>query len=135
MEFRPRWKYRMEARVFSSSLSMLVNSSAFEDFKVSKGLKQEDHMSPVLFVLAIGGICAYEESRGGNIGYGSNISFWKNKWIGNKSFMEAFPLLFHQSELQDTSVADMGEWDNNVWIWNIIRGIDDEPEDDDWIRE
>lgn len=55
----------MEARVFSSSMSMLVNISAFADFKVSKGLKQEDPMSPFLFVLAIGGICAYEESRGG----------------------------------------------------------------------
>lgn len=65
MEFGPRWKYRMEASVFSSSMSMLVNISAFADFKVSKGLKQKDPMSLFLFVLAIEGIGAYEESRGG----------------------------------------------------------------------
>ncbi|XP_058763724.1 uncharacterized protein LOC131637156 [Vicia villosa] len=46
----------MEACIFTSHMSILVNGSATRDFKVQKGLRQGDWLSPFLFVLAMEGL-------------------------------------------------------------------------------
>ncbi|XP_058784295.1 uncharacterized protein LOC131659071 [Vicia villosa] len=52
MGFGARWLRWMEGCVFTSSLSVIINGSVTKDFKVEKGLRQGDLLSPFLFVLA-----------------------------------------------------------------------------------
>lgn len=56
MGFRARWKSWMEGIFFKSSLTILVNGSATEEFEVRKGLRQGDPMSSFLFVLDMEGL-------------------------------------------------------------------------------
>lgn len=46
MGFGLRWCEWMEALIFNSSMSILGAGSSTEDFKVSRGLRQGDHISP-----------------------------------------------------------------------------------------
>lgn len=46
----------MKARLFSSSMSILVNESPIEDFIVRKGSRQGDPLSPFLFLVVAEGL-------------------------------------------------------------------------------
>lgn len=50
---------------------------------------------------------------------GKLISFWCDMWVGNSPLREKFPRLFRASLLPNASVADMGSFVNNEWIWEI----------------
>ncbi|XP_058753770.1 uncharacterized protein LOC131626954 [Vicia villosa] len=50
-----RWLKWMESCIFTSHMSMLVNGSATKEFKVQRGLRQGDLISPFLFVIAMEG--------------------------------------------------------------------------------
>lgn len=56
MDFGNIWIKWINALVFSSSLSILVNRSSTEDFKVFKDLRQGDTLCPFLFLVAAEGM-------------------------------------------------------------------------------
>lgn len=54
-----------------------------------------------------------------SLGCGSEILFWKDKWIGRESLDILFPRLFQVSSQRDSTVSDMGEWRNGSWCWRL----------------
>src|SRR4051812_1969760 len=46
----------MEACIFRSFMSVIVNGSVKEDFTVERGIRQGDQLSPLLFVLVMEGL-------------------------------------------------------------------------------
>lgn len=56
MGFGEGWVKWMEVMTFNSYMSVMVNGSPNNDFKVEKGLRQGDLLSPFLFVIATEGL-------------------------------------------------------------------------------
>ncbi|XP_058742442.1 uncharacterized protein LOC131614927 [Vicia villosa] len=100
----------MEATIFSSSLSILVNGSPTSDFMASRGLKQGDSLSPFLFLLVAEGLaglmrnaCEFGRFRGFHLNdliHFEMLQFadatvlicdcsWLNLWCIRDSFLDA----------------------------------------------
>ncbi|XP_058775361.1 uncharacterized protein LOC131649626 [Vicia villosa] len=82
--FGVKWRSWIEALVFNSSMSILVNGSPTRDFEVFKGLRQGDSLSPFLLLLVaegLSGMVKVESSLGEFMGEDSWNNLWKFKAI------------------------------------------------------
>jgi hypothetical protein len=56
MGFCEGWQKWMRACIFYSSMSIMVNGSPTDDFKVGRGLRQGDPLYPFLFLIVVEGL-------------------------------------------------------------------------------
>lgn len=56
MGFGAKWNWWIEALLFKSSMSILVNGSPSKDFEVFRGIRQGEPLSSFLFLLVAEGL-------------------------------------------------------------------------------
>lgn len=49
------------------------------------------------------------------LGEGSNVAFWKNKWLGAQQLMKVYHDLFIKSNKTNRKVEKMGSWQKYIW--------------------
>ncbi|CAJ2672027.1 unnamed protein product [Trifolium pratense] len=111
MGFAEGWMKWIRACIFISSMSVLVNGSPTEEFKVCKGLRQGDPLSPFLFLIAAEGLS-------GMIKRAVEIGKFQGYKVSNS-------LQFQILQFADDTIL-MGEdsW-NNLWtIKSVLRGFE-----------
>jgi len=50
---------------------------------------------------------------------GSEVSFWRAKWVGHESLDKSFNRIFLNSEQKDNMIVDMGGWNREDWFWEL----------------
>lgn len=85
MGFRDKWLKWIEALVFSSHMSMMVNGSRTNDFVIERGLRQGDPLSSFLFMVVV--IIGSGNSKGKELisNWWTNILSLDNH-VGNEFF-------------------------------------------------
>ncbi|GAU23839.1 hypothetical protein TSUD_380010 [Trifolium subterraneum] len=106
MGFSELWRQWMQACIFQSTMSVIVNGSPTGDFKVGKGLRQGDPLSPFLFLIVAEGLTGL-----------------MNKAVENGRFhgyKVSNNILFHTLQFaDDTIIMGDGNWDN-LWTIKIV---------------
>ncbi|MCH81419.1 LINE-1 reverse transcriptase like, partial [Trifolium medium] len=111
MGFAEKWLSWMKACVFESTMSVLINGSPTVDFKVNKGLRQGDPLSPFLFLIAAEGLTGMVY-KAVDIGKFHGFKVHENL---------QYPIL---QFADDTVLIGEGSW-VNVWtIKTILRGFE-----------
>ena len=54
-----------------------------------------------------------------SVGKGSSVRFWHDRWCEAGILKTIFPRLFALSLQQNYFINQMGEWNDNLWTWNI----------------
>lgn len=60
-----------------------------------------------------------EEGLITRVGDGTSTLFWHDKWAPSGTIKLIFPRLFSISEQCNAYISQMGEWQDNVWIWRF----------------
>lgn len=61
----------------------------------------------------------FDNSLCKRLGDGKDTLFWQESWHGHNSFQDKFGALFQISEQQNASIAEMGGWEENRWVWRL----------------
>ncbi|PNX79709.1 ribonuclease H [Trifolium pratense] len=111
MGFAEGWMKWIRACIFNSSMSVLVNGSPTEDFKVCKGLRQGDPLSPFLFLIAAEGLI-------GMINRAVEIGKFQGYKVNDSIQFQILQFA------DDTILMGEGSW-NNLWtIKSVLRGFE-----------
>ncbi|CAJ2673784.1 unnamed protein product [Trifolium pratense] len=103
MGFSDGWLKWMRACIFESSMSILVNGSPTEDFKVGRGLRQGDPLSPFLFLIVAEGLT-------GMMRRAVEIGRFKGFQVNDSIQFQILQFA------DDTILMGTGIWDN---LWSI----------------
>jgi hypothetical protein len=106
MGFSEGWLKWIRSCIFESTMSVLVNGSPTEDFKVGRGLRQGDPLSPFLFLIAAEGLAAMM-SRAVALGK------FKGYHVGGDIHFQMLQFA------DDTILMGEGSWEN-LWTIKII---------------
>ncbi|XP_058734049.1 uncharacterized protein LOC131605745 [Vicia villosa] len=111
MGFGEKWRKWMEMLVFSSNMSVLVNGSPTKEFKVHKGLRQGDPLSPFLFVLVVEGLSGLVK-KSIQLGEFQNYSFNANCKVDILQFAD------------DTLLVGEGSWKHLWAVRAVLRAFE-----------
>jgi hypothetical protein len=111
MGFAEVWVKWIRACIFESSMSVLVNGSPTLDFKVGRGLRQGDPLSPFLFLIVAEGLT-------GMMTKAVEIGKFKGYHINQDTQFQILQFA------DDTIILGEGSW-NNIWtIKSLLRGFE-----------
>ncbi|GKE02211.1 putative RNA-directed DNA polymerase, partial [Tanacetum coccineum] len=101
MHFPDKWRGWIRACLHSARASVLVNGSSSNEFRLHRGLRQGDPLSPFLFIIAMEGLhIAMEDAKAAGLFHGLNLD---NIGLHLSRLLYADDVIF------------MGEWsDSNV---------------------
>lgn len=111
MGFGELWMKWMEALVFSSTMSVMVNGSPTREFNMEKGLRQGYPLSPFLFVIVVEG-----------------LKLLVNKAVENGDFkgfkVNGGCFIYVIQFADDTLLVGVGSW-NHLWsIKAVLKGFE-----------
>lgn len=101
MGFGSLWLSWIEATIFSSHVSVLVNESPAKEFAVGRGLRQGDPLSPLSFVILVEGISGLMRKA-------KEVGEFRGFMINGRSKVEMLKFV------DDTLIIGEGNW-SNVW--------------------
>ncbi|XP_076914757.1 putative mitochondrial protein AtMg01250 [Bidens hawaiensis] len=101
MNFTPKWRRWISAILEVGRASILVNGSPTLEFDCSRGLRQADPLSPILFVLAM-------EMLTGFMKRAERVGLYNELRCGFGG-----PKVFHLLYADD--VIYVGEWEKRMW--------------------
>ncbi|GAU46303.1 hypothetical protein TSUD_283280 [Trifolium subterraneum] len=101
----------MRACIFESSMSILVNGSPTEDFKVERGLRQGDPLSPFLFLIVAEGLTRLMKRA-------VEIGKFKGHQIRNNIQFQILQFA------DDTILMGEGSWHNVQTIKTLLRSFE-----------
>lgn len=111
MGFGELWLKWIEATVFKISMSVLVNGSPTNEFRMERGLFQSDPLSPFLFVLVVEGLR-------GLVARASEVQDFKGLNVKGKGIIDI--LLY----ADNTLLIGEGGW-KHVWDFKmVLRGFE-----------
>lgn len=55
-----------------------------------------------------------------SVGDGTKILFWQEVWLGPRSLRAQYPRLYKISTLPLETISAFGNWEGNVWVWNLV---------------
>ncbi|GAU24569.1 hypothetical protein TSUD_149100 [Trifolium subterraneum] len=105
------WMKWMRACIFEISMSILVNGSPTEDFKVQKGLRQGDPLSPFLFLIVTEGLT-------GMVRKAVDIGKFKGYKVNDSLDFQLLQFA------DDTILMGEGSWDNLWTFKTVLRGFE-----------
>jgi hypothetical protein len=111
MGFSEGWFKWIRACIFESTMSVLVNGSPSEDFKVGRGLRQGDPLSPFLFLIAAEGLTALMNRA-------VELGKFKGYHVGGDIQFQILQFA------DDTILLGEGTWDNLWTIKTILRSFE-----------
>lgn len=112
MGFGMRWLRWMKPSVFTSHIAIIIKGSCMNDFKVERGLRQGDIISPLLFVIVMEGLTRLMEKA---VELGEYMGF--NFGGGNEKVD-----ITHFAD--DTIIFDNGDI-QNLWSMKVVfRGYE-----------
>ncbi|GKU91337.1 hypothetical protein SLEP1_g5224 [Rubroshorea leprosula] len=109
MGFGDKWRQWIKECLASSSVSILLNGSATREFKISKGLRQGDPLSPFLFLIIAEGL-------NGIINYAVEHNLFKGVAVGKGSLM-----ITHLQFADDTILFEEATEENMKALKGIMR--------------
>jgi len=61
----------------------------------------------------------FKEALVWKVGYGDNVRFWEDIWVGNINLITLYPGIYSLSLDQGLMVDEVGEWVNSTWQWRL----------------